>query len=62
MRALKYPQDRYNGYVQLTDGNGCAFVPDWDLTRTGESRGSEAGDAMKYAGAFLVLANRMNKG
>lgn len=58
---LKYPHDRHNGYVLLIDGSGNAYMPDWDLERTCESRGSVVGDAMKYAGAFLVLANRYTK-
>jgi hypothetical protein len=57
---MKYPHDRVNGYVLLTDGNGNAYVPEWDLTRTGESRGNTHGDAMKYAGACLQLARRVS--
>jgi hypothetical protein len=53
---LKYPYDRHNGYIQLTDGFGNAYVPDFPDDR---DRGSEQGNAMKYAGAYLVLAKRI---
>lgn len=56
--SLKYPNDRYNGFVQLTDGKGNPYVP--DFIRSYDC-GAEAGNAMKYAGAFLVLANRLAK-
>lgn len=55
---LKYPMDRVSGYVQLSDGQGNQYIPEWDLTCTGESRGSDVGDAMNYCGAFLALARR----
>jgi len=47
--TLKYPNDRHNGYVLLTDGNGNLYVPDMDDS------------PLKYAGAFLVLASRINR-
>jgi hypothetical protein len=52
--SLRYPHDRVNGYVQLTDGNGNLYVPDRRPTSNGQ-----AADAMKYAGAFLILASRV---
>ena len=57
---LKYPNDRVNGYVLLSV-NGEFYLPEWDLTRTNESRGSVEGDNLKYAGAFLQLAKRMHE-
>ena len=54
---LPYPHDRHNGFAQVTDGNGHLFVPDFSRSY---DRGSEAGNAMAYAGAFLVLAQRVN--
>lgn len=49
-------RDRHNGFVMLTDdGKGNPYVP--DFVRSYDT-GTEAGNAMKYAGAFLVLANR----
>ena len=52
---LTAPNDRYNGFVQLTDGNGNAYVA--DFVRAYDC-GSDVGNAMKYAGAFMVLAKR----
>lgn len=60
LKSLKYPLDRINGYVQLTDGNGHAYIPEWDLTRTGESRGSKEGDYQKYCSSFMILGKRMD--
>lgn len=57
--SLKYPHDRFNGFVQLTDGNGNAYVPAFSREHKG---GSDVGNAMKYSGAFMVLARRMNNG
>jgi hypothetical protein len=57
MASLHYPQDRYNGFVQLTDGNGNAYVPDF---RRSYNKGGEIADALEYSRAFLVLARRMN--
>jgi hypothetical protein len=59
MNSLKYPHDRFNGYVLLTDGDGQPFIPDWDLKRDNTDRGSEVGDAMKYTGAFLQISKRL---
>lgn len=56
---LQYTNDRFNGYVLLTDGNGQSYIPDWDLNRDNSDRGSKEGDAMKYAGAFLQLSKRL---
>ena len=53
MLPLKYPFDRVNGFVQLTDGNGDIFVTDMQRT------GNEVYDALKYSGAFLILAHRL---
>jgi len=53
--SLKYPHDRVNGYVQLKDGNGNLYVPDFHALGTE----NDAGESMKYAGAFLILANRI---
>jgi hypothetical protein len=56
---LQYPNDRHNGYVLLTnDGKGNMYVP--EFTRC-QKRGSVEGNAMEYAGAFLVLARRLDK-
>lgn len=54
---LTYPNDRHNDFVQLTDDNGTPFVP--DFIRSYDT-GCEAGNAMKFAGAFLLLAKRYN--
>jgi hypothetical protein len=63
MKPLKYPDDRlsYHGgsYVQLRDGDGNFFVPDFSRSSLG---GSDVGDAMKYAGVFLVLSRRLDEG
>lgn len=56
MPSLQYPQDRYNGFVQLTDGKGNAYVADF---RRSYNKGSEIADALEYCRAFLVLARRM---
>ena len=56
MKSLQYPQDRVNGFVQLKDGNGNMYVP--DFTRS-YNQGSNEGNAMAYAGAFLKLAKRV---
>lgn len=58
MKSLQYPNDRVNGFVQLTDGNGNMYVP--DFTRSYD-RGSNEGNAMAYAGAFLQLAKRVQE-
>lgn len=55
---LAYPHDRYNGFVHLTDGHGQSFVP--DFTRSYD-RGSNEGNTMAYAGAFMVLAKRLSE-
>jgi hypothetical protein len=57
MASLHYPHDRYNGFVQLTDGNGNAYVADF---RQSYTSGCEIADAIEYNKAFLVLAHRMN--
>jgi hypothetical protein len=57
MTSLKYPHDRFNGFVQLTDGNGAPYVFDCPYP----DYGSKEGHAMKFSGAFLALANRMDK-
>jgi hypothetical protein len=54
--SLKYPYDRYNGFVQLKDGGGQPYVFDSSYP----DYGSEVGNAMKFAGAFLALAKRYN--
>lgn len=50
---LKYPHDRFEGYVQLTDGKGDAFVPDMNHT------GDTVVDAINYCRAFLTLARKL---
>lgn len=55
---LKYPNDRYNGYVLLSDGDGNLFVPDFSRAQEGET---ELSSAIKYCGAFLVLAHRLDR-
>jgi hypothetical protein len=55
--TLQYPNDRHNGFVQLTDGTGNLYVPDFISSY---DCGNDVGNAMKYAGAFLVLAQRQN--
>lgn len=57
MKPLIYPNDRYNGYVALTDGNGEYYVPEFSRETQGLS---EKQAALKYAGAFLILASRLN--
>jgi len=52
---LRFPEDRVNGFVMLTDGNGTLFVP--DFTRTYDAGGSVINAAI-YCRAFLILANR----
>jgi hypothetical protein len=54
MTSLKYPHDRINGYVQLTDGNGNQYVVDKKRT------GNDVLDAINYSKAFLVLASRLD--
>lgn len=56
-QSLKYPHDRVNGFVQLKDGDGKLFVPEFNRF----SQDSNEGDAMKYAGAFLILAKRLDE-
>ncbi len=53
--TIHYPNDRFKGFVHLTDDNGNSYVP--DFIRSYDT-GCDAGNAMKYAGAFLVLSNR----
>lgn len=55
--SLKYPNDRINGFVQLKDGNGKPYVA--DFIRSYDC-GVDAGNAMKYAGAFIVLSKRLD--
>ena len=56
--SLKYPEDRFNGFVQLTDGNGEPYVA--DFVRSYDAT-SDAGNAMKFAGAWLILAKRIQE-
>ena len=55
-QALPYPLDRVDGFVQLTDGNGHAFVPDM-----AEPTGNIVADALRYCRAFMTLARRMSQ-
>lgn len=55
---LPYPDDRVNGFVALTDGGGKMYVTDFSRSY---DTGTEAGNAMKYAGAFLILAKRYDQ-
>jgi hypothetical protein len=54
---LKYPDDRHNGFVLLTDGNGTPYIPDFT---SGYDFGSKTANALKYAGAFLKLAKKLH--
>lgn len=56
---LKYPHDRVNGYVQLTDANGYCYVP--DFTR-GHKKPTEVENAIDYCRAFMTLSNRIIRG
>lgn len=49
---LKYPNDRYDGYVQLIDGSGNCFVP--EFTR-------ERDDALAYCKAYMEFARRIDR-
>ncbi len=55
---LKYPHDRIDGHVMLSGPNGL-FLPDFSRDH---NRGSDVGNALKYCGIFLRLANRLSKG
>lgn len=50
--GLPYPNDRFNGYVQLSGPDGL-FVCDKKPT------GDLIADALKFSGAFLVLSKRL---
>lgn len=50
--TLKYPDDRANGYVLLTDGKGNLFIP--EFTRIQDS-------ALGYCRAFMDLGRRLDK-
>lgn len=56
---LKYPDDRFDGYVVLVDGNGDMFVPDFVKNYEPDT---DAGNAIRYCRAFLTLAARHNAG
>jgi hypothetical protein len=51
---LKYPDDRVNGFVQLSL-HGNPYVSDC------RQSGDFIADAMRFSGAFLVLSRRLDR-
>lgn len=58
IKSLKYPDDRFNGHVQLTDGSGNIFITDFSRCSITKDK---IGDALKFSGAFLVISHRLDK-
>lgn len=53
---MRYPKDRYDGHVALTDKDGKMYVPEFTDGKT-----ETVGSSLKYARAFLVLARRFHR-
>lgn len=55
MNMLKHPNDRHDGHVVLSDGNGELFVTEFNRL----SENHALTDALRYCRSFLILSRRL---